>query len=112
LRGWRGKFTEEPVLAVLDLDKKIRIEVDASDYATERVLSIEYEYRRWRPVAIWVVEWDGIQLLLWLKTQRQVKRGTLYKFYTRELNRCYDLKLSSDCNLGKGLSKSEEWFNW
>jgi len=39
----KEKFTKEPVLAVLDLYKKMRMEVDVSDYATERVLSIEYK---------------------------------------------------------------------
>jgi len=38
------------VLAVLDLDKKIRMEVDASDYVTEGVLYIECEDGKWRPV--------------------------------------------------------------
>jgi len=31
------------VLAVLDLDKKMRMEVNILDYATGRVLFIEYE---------------------------------------------------------------------
>ena len=39
----KKKFTKEVVLAVPNLDKKIRIEVDISDYATERVLSTKYE---------------------------------------------------------------------
>ena len=39
------------MLAVLDLDKKIRMEVDVLDYAMEGVLSIECEDRIWRPVA-------------------------------------------------------------
>ena len=46
----KERFTKELVLAVLDLDKKIRMEVDALDYATEEVLSMECEDRRWRPV--------------------------------------------------------------
>jgi len=29
----KERFTKEPVLAALDLNKKIRMEVDASDYA-------------------------------------------------------------------------------
>jgi len=33
------------VLAASDLDKKIRIEVDVSYYATKEILSIEYEDR-------------------------------------------------------------------
>ena len=46
----KRRFTEELVLAVPDLDKKMRMEVDASDYATERVLSMECEDGLWRPV--------------------------------------------------------------
>jgi len=37
-------------LAALDLDKKMRMEVDASDYATGEVLSMEGEDVKWRPV--------------------------------------------------------------
>ena len=39
----KKRFIKELVLAVLDLNKKIRMEVDVSDYATEGILSIEYE---------------------------------------------------------------------
>jgi len=49
-RKLKEKFTKKPVLAALDLDKKMRIEVDTSDYTTEGVLSIECEDGRWRPV--------------------------------------------------------------
>ena len=34
------------VLAVLDLDKRMRMEVDTSDYTTGRVLSMKYENGR------------------------------------------------------------------
>ena len=44
-------FTKELVLAAPNLDKKMRIEVDASDYATGGVLSTECGDRLWRPVA-------------------------------------------------------------
>jgi len=37
----KNKFTKEPVLAVLNLDKKIRMEVDISDYTIGGVLSME-----------------------------------------------------------------------
>jgi len=40
-KGLKEKFTKELVLAVLDLDKKMRIEVDVLDYVTGGVLSIE-----------------------------------------------------------------------
>jgi len=46
----KRRFTEEPVLAAPDLDKKMRMEVDASDYATGGVLSMECEDKLWRPV--------------------------------------------------------------
>jgi len=46
----KRRFTKEPVLAIPDLDKKMRMEVDASDYATGGVLSMECEDERWRPV--------------------------------------------------------------
>jgi len=39
----RERFTRKPVLAVPDLDKKMRMEVDISDYVTEGVLSMECE---------------------------------------------------------------------
>ena len=38
----KKQFTIEPIYVVPDLDKKMRIEVDVSDYAIERVLLIEY----------------------------------------------------------------------
>ena len=42
-RELKEKSTKELVLAVPDLNKKMRMEVDASDYATRKVLSIEYK---------------------------------------------------------------------
>jgi len=47
----KERFTKELVLAAPDLDKKMRMEVDVSDSATERVLSMECKDGRWRPVA-------------------------------------------------------------
>jgi len=43
-------FTTEPVLAILDLNKEMRVEADALDYATGEVLSIKCEDEKWRPV--------------------------------------------------------------
>jgi len=40
-------ITKELVLAVPDLDKKMRMEVDALDYVIEGVLSMECEDRKW-----------------------------------------------------------------
>ena len=50
-RELKERFTKEPVLATLDLDTRMRMEVDVSDYAMGEVLSMEYEDERWRPVA-------------------------------------------------------------
>jgi len=48
LKEW---FTKELVLAAPDLDKKIRMEVDALDYAMGEVLLMECEDGLWRLVA-------------------------------------------------------------
>jgi len=50
-RELKKRFTEEPVLAAPDINKKMRIEIDASDYATGEVLSMECRDGLWRPVA-------------------------------------------------------------
>jgi len=44
-------FTIESVLAIPDIDREMRVEVDASDYATGGVLSTKCEDGKWRPVA-------------------------------------------------------------
>jgi len=43
----KERFTKELVLTASDLDKKIRIEVDVSDYATEGVLYIRCKNGKW-----------------------------------------------------------------
>ena len=50
-RELKERFTKEPVLAALDLDKKMRMEVNALDYTTGGVLSMECKDELWRPVA-------------------------------------------------------------
>ena len=50
-RKLKERFTKELVLAASDLDKKIRIEVDTSDYAMGGILSMKCEDERWRLVA-------------------------------------------------------------
>ena len=47
----KRRFIEKPVLAAPDLDKKMQMEVDASDHATGGVLSMECKDNLWRPVA-------------------------------------------------------------
>ena len=48
LKKW---FTKELVLAAPDIDKKMRMEMNASDYVMGGVLSMECEDGLWRPVA-------------------------------------------------------------
>ena len=47
----KKRFTTEPVLVTPDLDKEMRVEADASDFTTGRVLSMKYEDEKWRPIA-------------------------------------------------------------
>jgi len=42
-RELKKRFTKELVLAALDLDKKMRMEVDVLDYAIEEMLLMECE---------------------------------------------------------------------
>ena len=35
----KAVFTTEPILAILDIDKEMKVKMDTSDYATEGVLS-------------------------------------------------------------------------
>ena len=47
----KKRFTMEPVLVTPDLDRGMRVEADASDFATGGVLLMKCEDERWRPVA-------------------------------------------------------------
>jgi len=47
----KAVFTIEPILAIPDIDREMRVEVDTSDYATGGVLSTKCEDGKWRPVA-------------------------------------------------------------
>jgi len=42
----------EPILAILDIDKEMRVEADTSDYTTGEILLTKYEDRKWRLVAL------------------------------------------------------------
>ena len=39
----KERFTKKPVLVISDLDKKMRMKVNMSDYAIRGVLSMEYK---------------------------------------------------------------------
>jgi len=47
----KGIFITRPVLAALDLDKELRVEADALNYATREVLSIKCSDELLKPVA-------------------------------------------------------------
>jgi len=47
----KKRFTQGLVLAALDLDRKMRMEVDVLDYTMGGVLSMEEEDGKWRLVA-------------------------------------------------------------
>jgi len=59
----KAVFTTEPVLAILDINKEMRVEADALYYATGGVLLTKYEDGKWRPVAfisksLNTIEWN------------------------------------------------------
>ena len=70
-RKLKEKFTKELMSVTLDLDKKMRMEVDASDYTMGEVLSMECEDERWRPVAFLS------------KSLNEIKRN--YKIHDKEM---------------------------
>ena len=43
-------FITKLVLAIPNLDKKIKVKADASDYATKEVLSVKYRDKKWKLV--------------------------------------------------------------
>ena len=47
----KAVFITEPVLAILDIDREMRVEADASDYATREILLTKCENGKWKPVA-------------------------------------------------------------
>jgi len=47
----KAVFTTEPVLAIPDINREIKVEMDASDYVTGGVLSTKCENGKWRLVA-------------------------------------------------------------
>jgi len=47
----KERFMTKPVLVTPDLDKEMRVEADALDFAMGGVLSMKCEDERWRPVA-------------------------------------------------------------
>jgi len=88
----KKRFTEEPVLAAPDIDKKMRIEVDASDYVMGGVLSMECKDGLWRPVAFLskslneternyeIHDKEMLAIIRGLEAWRYLLEGAQYKF--------------------------------
>jgi len=88
----KERFTKEPVLTAPDIDKKMRMEVDALDYATGGVLSMECEDGLWRLVAFLskslnetkrnyeIHNKEMLAIVRGLEAWRHLLEGTQYKF--------------------------------
>jgi len=88
----KERFTKEPVLAAPDIDKKMRMEVDALDYATGRVLSMECKDGLWRLVAFLskslnkternykIYDKEMLAIIRGLEAWRYLLEGAQYKF--------------------------------
>ena len=107
LRELKEQFMREPVLAVPDLDKKMWMEVDVSDYTMGGVLLIECKDRLWRPVAFFSKSLNEIErnyeiydkkmlaIVRGLENWRHLLEGTCFKFeiWTDHKNLEYFMKV-------------------
>ena len=88
----KEQFTKEPVLAAPNIDKKMRMEVDASDYVIEGVLSMECKDGLWRLVAFLskslneternykIHDKEILAIIRELEVWRHLLEGAQYKF--------------------------------
>jgi len=88
----KERFTKKLVLAAPDIDKKMRMEVDALDYAMGGVLLIECEDGLWRPVAFLskslneternykIHDKEILVIIRGLEVWRHLLEGAQYKF--------------------------------
>jgi len=91
-RKLKERFTKEPVLTAPDIDKKMRMEVDASNYATGGVLLMECGDGLWRPVAFLskslnemernykIHDKEMLAIIRGLEAWRHLLEGAQYKF--------------------------------
>ena len=96
----KKRFTEEPVLAAPDIDKKMRMEVDALDYATGGVLLMECEDGLWRSVTFLskslneternyeIHDKEILAIIRGLEAQRHLLERAQYKFNHVNLFSC------------------------
>ena len=92
VQGVEIKFMKELVLTVPDLDKKMRMEVDALDYVTEEVLSMKCEDGKQRPVVFLskslneternykIHDKKMLAVIRGLEKWRHLLKGTKFKF--------------------------------
>ena len=88
----KKRFTEELVLVVPDLNKKMWIKVDMSNYATREVLSMECEDKLWRLVVFLSKSLNEIErnyeihnkemlaIIRGLEAWRHLLKGAQFKF--------------------------------
>jgi len=88
----KERFTKELVLATPDIDKKIRMEVNASDYVMEGVLSMECKDGLWRSVTFLskslneternyeIYDKEMLVIIRKLKAWRHLLEGAQFKF--------------------------------
>ena len=91
-RKLKEKFTKELILVALDLDKKMRMKVDTSDYATGGVLSMEGENGLWRLAAFLskslnkternyeIYDKEMLAIIRGLENWRYLLEGACFKF--------------------------------
>jgi len=87
----KEQFTKELVLIALNIDKKMRMDVDSSDYTTGGVLSMECKDRKWKPVAFlskslneternYEIHDKMLAVIRGLKNWRHLLEGVKFKF--------------------------------
>jgi len=88
----KERFTKEPVLVVLDLDKKMRMKVDVLDYVMGGILFIECKDGIWRLVAYLskslnkmernyeIYDKEMLAIIRGLENWRHLLEGTYFKF--------------------------------
>jgi len=85
-------FTTRPVLAAPELDIEFRVEADASNFATGRVLSVKYKNELWQLVAFIskvlnetehnyeIHDKEMLDIICYLETWRHFLEGAKVKF--------------------------------
>ena len=88
----KAVFTIEPVLAIPDINREMRVEVNTSDYATGGVLLTKYKDGKWRSVAfisklLNTIEWnyeihdkEMLAVIRCLEAWRHYLEGTKLEF--------------------------------